>query len=96
MDVSEEYIKCLSIIWMSNISLPWKIRATNTFALSLLQYHMCTANWKINDLKEADRTTREIIWESSTMHNSESVKLLYLPGNLGGSGLRSVEDLQTH
>ena len=53
---------------------------------------MWIANWKINDLKEADRTTREIIRESSAMHNNESVKLLYLPGNLGGSGLRSIED----
>ena len=81
---------------MSNISIPRKIRTTNTFALSLLQYHMCTANWKINDLKEADGRTREIIRESSAMHNSESVKLLYLPGNRGCSGLKSVEDTYKH
>ena len=37
-DVSEEYIKLLSVIWTSNISVPGKIRARNTFALSLLQY----------------------------------------------------------
>ena len=39
-DVSEEYIKRLSIIWTSNISLPGKTRTTNTFALFLSQYHM--------------------------------------------------------
>ena len=91
-DVSEEYIKRLSVIWTSNISVPRTIRATNTFALSVLQYHMWTVNWKINDLKEADRTTREIIRESSTMHSNESVKLLYLPGILAGSSLKSIED----
>ena len=75
-DVSEQYIKCLSVIWTSNISVSRKIRATHTFAPSLLQCHMWTANCKINDLKEADRTTREVIRESSAMHNSESVKPL--------------------
>ena len=39
-DVSEEYIKRLSVIWTSNISVPRTIRATKTFALSLLQYHI--------------------------------------------------------
>lgn len=38
-NVSEEYIKRLSVIWTSNISVPRKTRATNAFALSLLQYH---------------------------------------------------------
>ena len=57
---------------------------------------MWTANWKMNDLKEADGRTREIIRESSAMHNSESVKLLYLPDNRGCSGLKSVEDTYKH
>ena len=26
------------------------------------------------------------------MHNNESVRLFYLPGNLGGSGLESIKD----
>ena len=91
-DMGEEYIKRLSVIWTSNISVPRKIRATNTFAESLLQYHMWTAKRKINDLKDADKTTREIIRESSAMHKNESVRLFYLPGNLGGSGLESIED----
>lgn len=43
-DLSEEYIKRLSVIWTSNISVPRMIRATNALALSLLQYHMWTAN----------------------------------------------------
>ena len=44
-DVSEEYIKRLSVIWTSNSSVPRKIRATNTFALTLSQCHIWTANW---------------------------------------------------
>ena len=95
-DVSEEYIKRLSVIWTSNISVPRKMRATNPFALSLLQYHMWTANWKISDLKEDERTTGEVIRENSAMHTSESVKLLYLPGNRGGSGLKPIENTCKH
>lgn len=78
-NVSEEYIKRSSVIWTSNICVPRKTRATNTFALSLLQYHMWTANWKINDLREAHRTTREIMQRRSAMHNSEPVKKALIP-----------------
>ena len=48
---SKEYIKRLSVIWSSNISIPGKIKATNTFAIPTLQYHMWTADWFISDLK---------------------------------------------
>ena len=34
--LSQEYIRRLSVIWTSNISIPRKIRATNTFAILLL------------------------------------------------------------
>jgi len=95
-NTSEEYIKRLSVIWTSNISIPRKIRATNTFALSLLQYQMWTANWLINELKELDRLTREVIRKTGAINNNESLKLLYLPEDQGGSGLKSVEDTYKH
>ena len=36
--LSQEYIRRLSVIWTSDISIPRKIRATNTFAIPLRQY----------------------------------------------------------
>ena len=89
---SKEYLKRVSIIWSSNISLPRKIHATKTFALPAIQYHMWTSDWSINSLKDIDRRTREIIRDEEGMHYHESIKLLYLPEELGGSGMMSAED----
>ena len=43
-------------------------------------------------MKDIDRRTREILSKEGGMHYHESTKLLYLPEELGGSGMKSVED----
>ena len=43
-------------------------------------------------MKDIDRRTREIIREEGGMHHHESIKLPYLPEELGGSGMKSLED----
>ncbi|KXJ15567.1 hypothetical protein AC249_AIPGENE10323 [Exaiptasia diaphana] len=75
-EASKEYLKRVSVIWTSNISIPRKVHATKVFALPSLQYHMWTSDWTINQLKEIDRRTREIIRKEGGMHYNESVKLL--------------------
>ena len=80
------------IIWSSNISIPKKVLATKTFALPTLQYHMWTTDWTVIQLKDIDRRTREILRTEGGIHHHESIKLLYLPEELGGSGMKNVED----
>ena len=89
---TSEYLNHLSVIWSSNISIPRKVLATKTFALPTLQYHMWTTDWTVIQLKDIDRRTREILRKEGGMHHHESTKLLYLPEELGGSGMKSVED----
>ena len=89
---SKEYLKRVPVIWSSNISIPRKVHVTKTFALPSLRYHTWTSDWTINKLKDIDRRTREIVREEEGMHHHESIKLLYLPEELGGSGMRNVED----
>ena len=88
---SKEHLRRLSVIWSSNISIPRKIKATNTFAMPTLLYHMWTADWLVNDLKQLDRETRKIIQENRALHTQESAKLMYLPTSMGGKGLKQVE-----
>ena len=59
--LSQEYIRRLSVIWTSNISIPRKIKATNTFAIPLLQYSFWTCTWTLEKLKQLDRKTREVM-----------------------------------
>ena len=90
---SKEYLKRVSVIWSSNISIPRKVHATKTFALPALQYHMWTSGWTINKLQDIDRRTREIIREEEGMHRHESIKLLYLHEELGGGGIKMANYL---
>ena len=91
-EATSEYLKRLSVIWSSNISIPRKVLATKTFALPTLQYHTWTTDRTVIQLKDIDRRTREILRKEGGMHHHESIKLLYLPEELGGSGMKSVED----
>ena len=84
-------MKRLNVIWSSNVSISRKIKVTNTFALPVIQYHMWTAEWRLNDLRQFDRETRKIIQEHGGMHNSGSTKLLYLPTYQRGQGLTEIE-----
>ena len=92
-EVSKEYLKRLNVIWSSNISIPRKIKATNTFALPVIQNHMWTAEWRLNDLRQLDRETRKVIQEYGGMHSSGSTKLLYLPTYQRGQGLTQIETI---
>ena len=37
---SEEFVRRLHIIWSSPLAVPHKVKATNCFAIPVLQYHM--------------------------------------------------------
>ena len=91
-EATSEYLKRLPVIWSRNISIPKKVLATKTFALPTLQYHMWTTDWTVIQLKDIDRRTREILRTEGGIHHHESIKLLYLPEELGGSGMKNVED----
>ena len=60
-DANKEYIRRLSVIWSSPLSFTRKVKATNSFATSVLLYHMWTADWPFEHLGEVDRSTRQII-----------------------------------
>ena len=94
--VAEEYRKRMWVIWSSPLSIPGKVKATNTCALPTLQYYMWTIHWPINILKDLDRLTRKIINECHGKHKHESTQLLYLPPEEGGKGLIEIEALYKH
>ena len=54
---------------------------------------MWTNHWTVNQLRDIDRQTRDILRKEGAMHYHESSKLLYLPEELEGGGrMKSVED----
>ena len=89
--LSQEYIRRLSVIWTSNISIPRKIRATNTFAIPLLQYSFWTCTWTLEKLKQLDCKTREVINKNSGRNRKHSVAMTYLSYDQGGYNLSELE-----
>ena len=89
--LSQEYICRLSVIWTSNISISRKIRATNTFAIPLLQYSFWTCTWTLETLKQLDRKTREVINKNSGRNKKSSVAMTYLSYDQGGYNLSELE-----
>ena len=89
--LSQEYIRRLSVIWTSNISIPRKIKATNTFAIPLLQYSFWTCTWTLEKLKQLDRKTREVRNKNSGRNRKSSVAMTYLHYDQGGYNLSELE-----
>ena len=89
--LSQEYIRRLSVIWTSNISIPRKIRATNTFAIPLLQYSFWTCTWTLEKLKQLDHKTREVKNKNSGRNRKSSVAMTYLSYDQGGHNLPELE-----
>ena len=89
--LSQEYIRRLLVIWTSNISIPKKIKATNTFAIPLLQYSFWTCTWTLEKLKQLDRKTREVINKNSGRNRKSSVPMTYLSYGQGGYNLSELE-----
>ena len=52
---------------------------------------MWTQTWPLAELRQIDQETRKIITENGGRHPTSSNAVLYLPGSIGGRGLRSVE-----
>ena len=90
---SEEFVRRLHIIWSSSLTVPRKVKATNCFAIPVLQYHMWSSNWPIRSLQEPDRKARKIICKFKGKHHHESNPLLYLPPERGGRGFQEITQL---
>lgn len=85
-EANKEYIRRLSVIWTSPLSFTRKVKATKTFAIPVLLYHMWTADWPIDHLRELDRKTLQMMNDNKAKH--ESNPLLYLPTHKGGKGMQ--------
>ena len=59
-EIRREYLQRLSVIWTSPLTIPRKIQAINVFANTMLEYYMATSDWRIADMRELDRRSREI------------------------------------
>ena len=68
-----------------------KIQAINSWAIALLRYGARIINWKVDELKKMDRTTRITLTKFWTLHPKSDIDRLYLKRKHVGRGLISIE-----
>jgi hypothetical protein len=85
------YADRLNNIWASSLSAKNKVQATNSLAVSVLLYSFGAIKWKVDELKQVDRDTRKTMRVYRSLHPNSSVQRIYLPRNMGGRGLLSLE-----
>ena len=59
--VTGEYKRRLRLILKSKLNGKNMIQTINTWAVTLLRYGAGINNWKVDDLKKMDRTTRKTL-----------------------------------
>jgi hypothetical protein len=88
----KKYLQRVWLIFSTNASSYYKIRAVNTFANPKLMYIQWVLTINRSDLREADVKTRNIMIRKGALSPGSSIPLLYIDRKNGGRGLRSIED----
>ena len=89
--VAADYERRLRLILKSKLNGKNKIQAINTWAVALLRYGAGIINWKVDELKKMDRTTRKTLRMYGALHPKSDINRLYLKRKHGGRGLISIE-----
>ena len=76
--VTAEYKRRLRLTLKSKLNSKNKIQAINTWAVALLRYGAGIINWKVDESKKIDITTRETLTIYGTLHPKSDVDRLYL------------------
>jgi len=70
------------------------ITTINTWAIPLMRYTAKIVCWTQNELKTLDISTRKLMALHKCFNFNDDVHRLYVPRELGGRGLLSVEDVR--
>ena len=89
--VTADYERRLRLILKSKLNCKNKIQAINTWVVALLRYGAGIINWKVDELKKMDRTTRKTLRMYGALHPKSDINRLYLKRKHGGRGLICIE-----
>ena len=87
----KEYYRRARLVLQSRLNGRNKIKAINTWAVSLMRYGAGVINWRQDELKELDRKTRKLMTMNKGLNPKSDVARLYVKRKEGGRGLISVE-----
>ena len=76
--ITVEYKRRLRLILKSKLNGKNKIQAINTWAVAMLRYGAGIINWKVDELKKMDRTTRKTLTIYGALHPKSDIDRLHL------------------
>ena len=85
------YIRRFKLVMKSPLNGKNKIKAANTWAVSLMRYGVGTIKWNKEELQEIDRKSRKIMTMNKELQPRSDVARIYAPREKGGRGLISCE-----
>ena len=68
-----EYLRRFKLLMKSHLNGKNKIKAANTWALSLMRYKAGTIKWNKEELEEIDMKSRKIMTMNEELHSSSDV-----------------------
>ena len=74
-----EYLRRFKLVMKSQLNGKNKIKAVNTWAVSLMRYGAGTINWNKEELQEIDRKSRKIMTMNKELHPRSDVARIYVP-----------------
>ena len=88
----KEYMRRLKLIMKSKLHGRNKIKAINTWAVSLMRYGAGVIGWTKQELQKMDRKTRKVMTMIKELYLKSDTARLYVPRKRGGIGLIICED----
>ena len=86
-----EYLRRFKLVMKSQLNGKNKIRAANTWAVSLMRYGAGTVKWNKEELQEIDKKSRKTMTMNKELHPRSDVATIYVSRKKGGRGLISCE-----
>ena len=90
--IMKEYRRRVKKVLGSKLNGGNTIKAINAWAISVVRYSGGIVDWTVDELKEADRKTRNLLTLNGALHPRSNTDMLYLPRAEGGRGLISFEE----
>ena len=80
-----EYLRRFKVVMKSQLNGKNKIKAANTWAVSLMRYGAGTIKWNKEELQDIDKKSRKILTMNKELHPRSDVARICVPRKKGGS-----------
>uniref|UniRef100_A0A1X7VWY3 Uncharacterized protein n=1 Tax=Amphimedon queenslandica TaxID=400682 RepID=A0A1X7VWY3_AMPQE len=84
--LQKEYFRRLGLILRSKLKGRIKIMGINNWAVVVVLYGGGINDWNIDELRQMDRKTRNMLTMYGAFHPKSDIDRLYIPRNRGGGG----------